>query len=69
MGGTQAAKVLAHIEASSLKAKGETVDEKVEQENQEFIAEQKRIKRLEERYPGVSIVQSTHFLNKNSLIK
>lgn len=32
-----------------------TADEKVEQENQEFIAEQKRIKRLEERYPGVSI--------------
>ncbi|GEC79135.1 acyl-CoA carboxylase subunit beta [Flavobacterium aquatile] len=32
MGGTQAAKVLAQIEASSLKAKGETVDEKVEQE-------------------------------------
>jgi 3-methylcrotonyl-CoA carboxylase beta subunit len=32
MGGTQAAKVLVQIEASSLKAKGETVDEKVEQE-------------------------------------
>ncbi|RKS02513.1 acyl-CoA carboxylase subunit beta [Flavobacterium sp. 102] len=32
MGGTQAAKVLAQIEASSLKARGETVDEKVEQE-------------------------------------
>lgn len=32
MGGTQAAKVLAQIEASSLKAKGEKVDEKVEQE-------------------------------------
>ncbi|WP_445452152.1 acyl-CoA carboxylase subunit beta [Flavobacterium sp. 25HG05S-40] len=32
MGGTQAAKVLAQIEASSLKAKGATVDEKVEQE-------------------------------------
>ncbi|WP_396211634.1 acyl-CoA carboxylase subunit beta [Flavobacterium sp.] len=32
MGGTQAAKVLAQIEASSLKAKGETVNEKVEQE-------------------------------------
>ncbi|MFZ4680002.1 MAG: acyl-CoA carboxylase subunit beta [Flavobacterium sp.] len=32
MGGKQAAKVLAQIEASSLKAKGETVDEKVEQE-------------------------------------
>ena len=32
MGGTQAAKVLAQIEASSLKAKGETVDKKVEQE-------------------------------------
>ena len=32
MGGTQAAKVLAQIEASSLKAKGEAVDEKVEQE-------------------------------------
>lgn len=32
MGGTQAAKVLAQIEASSLKVKGETVDEKVEQE-------------------------------------
>jgi len=32
MGGTQAAKVLAQIEASSLKAKGEMVDEKVEQE-------------------------------------
>jgi acetyl-CoA carboxylase carboxyltransferase component len=32
MGGTQAAKVLAQIEASSLKAKGEIVDEKVEQE-------------------------------------
>lgn len=32
MGGTQAAKVLAQIEASSLKAKGETVDEKTEQE-------------------------------------
>ncbi len=32
MGGTQAAKVLMQIEASSLKAKGETVDEKVEQE-------------------------------------
>ena len=32
MGGTQAAKVLTQIEASSLKAKGETVDEKVEQE-------------------------------------
>jgi len=32
MGGTQAAKVLAQIEASSLKAKGQTVDEKVEQE-------------------------------------
>jgi len=32
MGGTQAAKVLAQIEASSLKSKGETVDEKVEQE-------------------------------------
>jgi acetyl-CoA carboxylase carboxyltransferase component len=31
MGGTQAAKVLAQIEASSLKAKGETVDEKTEQ--------------------------------------
>jgi 3-methylcrotonyl-CoA carboxylase beta subunit len=32
MGGTQAAKVLAQIEASSLKAKGETVDEAKEQE-------------------------------------
>ncbi|MBC7607266.1 MAG: acyl-CoA carboxylase subunit beta [Burkholderiales bacterium] len=32
MGGTQAAKVLAQIEASSLKAKGEVVDEKIEQE-------------------------------------
>jgi len=32
MGGTQAAKVLAQIEASSLKAKGEIVDEKKEQE-------------------------------------
>ncbi|MGC4039545.1 MAG: carboxyl transferase domain-containing protein [Flavobacterium sp.] len=32
MGGTQAAKVLAQIEASSLKAKGATVDEKTEQE-------------------------------------
>lgn len=32
MGGTQAAKVLAQIEASSLKAKGEVVDEKREQE-------------------------------------
>ncbi len=32
MGGTQAAKVLAQIEASSIKAKGEIVDEKVEQE-------------------------------------
>ncbi len=32
MGGTQAAKVLTQIEASSLKAKGETVDEKTEQE-------------------------------------
>lgn len=32
MGGTQAAKVLAQIEASSLKAKGAVVDEKVEQE-------------------------------------
>ena len=32
MGGTQAAKVLAQIEASSLKSKGETVDEKTEQE-------------------------------------
>jgi acetyl-CoA carboxylase carboxyltransferase component len=32
MGGTQAAKVLAQIEASSLKAKGENVDEKTEQE-------------------------------------
>jgi 3-methylcrotonyl-CoA carboxylase beta subunit len=32
MGGTQAAKVLAQIEASSLKARGETVDEKTEQE-------------------------------------
>jgi acetyl-CoA carboxylase carboxyltransferase component len=32
MGGTQAAKVLAQIEASSLKAKGETVDETVEKE-------------------------------------
>jgi acetyl-CoA carboxylase carboxyltransferase component len=32
MGGTQAAKVLAQIEASSLKAKGETVNEKVEQD-------------------------------------
>ncbi|WP_284652086.1 acyl-CoA carboxylase subunit beta [Flavobacterium terrisoli] len=32
MGGTQAAKVLAQIEASSLKAKGEKVDEKTEQE-------------------------------------
>ena len=32
MGGTQAAKVLVQIEASSLKAKGEIVDEKVEQE-------------------------------------
>ena len=32
MGGTQAAKVLAQIEASSLKAKGKTVDEKTEQE-------------------------------------
>jgi 3-methylcrotonyl-CoA carboxylase beta subunit len=32
MGGTQAAKVLAQIEASSLKAKGETVNEKTEQE-------------------------------------
>lgn len=31
MGGSQAAKVLAQIEASSLKAKGETVDEKTEQ--------------------------------------
>ena len=31
MGGTQAAKVLVQIEASSLKAKGETVDEKTEQ--------------------------------------
>jgi acetyl-CoA carboxylase carboxyltransferase component len=32
MGGTQAAKVLAQIEASSLKAKGEIVDEKKEKE-------------------------------------
>ena len=32
MGGTQAAKVLAQIEASSLKAKGEVIDEKKEQE-------------------------------------
>jgi 3-methylcrotonyl-CoA carboxylase beta subunit len=32
MGGTQAAKVLAQIEASSLKAKGQKVDEKVEKE-------------------------------------
>ena len=32
MGGTQAAKVLAQIEASSLKAKGEVVDEKKKQE-------------------------------------
>ncbi|WP_298396652.1 acyl-CoA carboxylase subunit beta [Flavobacterium sp.] len=32
MGGTQAAKVLAQIEASSLKAKGETVDETIEKE-------------------------------------
>ena len=32
MGGTQAAKVLAQIEASSLKAKGEIVDEKKEEE-------------------------------------
>jgi len=32
MGGTQAAKVLAQIEASSLKAKGEVVDEKKEKE-------------------------------------
>ena len=32
MGGTQAAKVLAQIEASSLKAKGEVVDEKKEEE-------------------------------------
>ena len=32
MGGTQAAKVLAQIEASSLKSKGEIVDEKKEQE-------------------------------------
>ena len=32
MGGTQAAKVLMQIEAASLKKKGETVDEKVEQE-------------------------------------
>ncbi len=32
MGGTQAAKVLAQIEASTLKAKGEVVDEKKEQE-------------------------------------
>jgi len=32
MGGTQAAKVLAQIEASSLKAKGEIIDEKKEQE-------------------------------------
>ena len=32
MGGTQAAKVLAQIETSSLKAKGETVDEKKEKE-------------------------------------
>jgi 3-methylcrotonyl-CoA carboxylase beta subunit len=32
MGGTQAAKVLVQIEASSLKAKGEKVDEKVEKE-------------------------------------
>jgi 3-methylcrotonyl-CoA carboxylase beta subunit len=32
MGGTQAAKVLAQIEASSLKSKGEAVDEKTEQE-------------------------------------
>ena len=32
MGGTQAAKVLAQIEASSLKAKGEVVDEQKEQE-------------------------------------
>ena len=32
MGGTQAAKVLAQIEASSLKAKGEVVDEEKEQE-------------------------------------
>jgi len=32
MGGTQAAKVLAQIEASSLKAKGAVVDEKTEQE-------------------------------------
>ena len=32
MGGTQAAKVLAQIEASSLKAKGQIVDEKKEQE-------------------------------------
>jgi hypothetical protein len=39
-----------------------TADEKVEQENQEFIAEQKRIKRLEERYPGVSIETLLRFL-------
>ena len=32
MGGTQAAKVLAQIETSSLKAKGETVDEEKEKE-------------------------------------
>ena len=32
MGGTQAAKVLAQIEASSLKAKGKTVDEAIEKE-------------------------------------
>lgn len=37
MGGTQAAKVLAQIEASSLKAKGEIVDEKKEQELFEII--------------------------------
>ena len=32
MGGTQAAKVLAQIEASSLKAKGEVIDKKKEKE-------------------------------------
>ena len=32
MGGTQAAKVLAQIEASSLKAKGEVIDEVKEKE-------------------------------------
>ena len=45
MGGTQAAKVLAQIETSSLKAKGETVDEVKEKELRRKWISRKRTKR------------------------